>query len=31
MRALLDCGYQLGKKGYPWQKIPPGMTVTKNP
>ena len=31
MRALFDYGYQLGRKGYPWQKTPPGMTVAKNP
>ena len=31
MRALFDYGYQLGKKGYPWQKTPPGLTVTRNP
>ena len=31
MRALFDYGYQLGRKGYPWQKTPPGMTAAKNP
>lgn len=31
MRALFDYGYQLGRKGYPWQKTPPGMKVAKNP
>ncbi|MGB5062587.1 MAG: patatin-like phospholipase family protein [Candidatus Competibacter sp.] len=31
MRALFDYGYQLGKKGYPWQKAPPGLTMPKNP
>ena len=31
MRALFDYGYQLGRKGYPWQKVPPGMTVAKTP
>jgi predicted patatin/cPLA2 family phospholipase len=31
MRALFDYGYQLGKKGYPWQKVPPGLTISKNP
>jgi hypothetical protein len=25
MRALFDYGYQLGRKGYPWQKTPPGL------
>ena len=29
MRALFDYGYQLGRKGYSWQKAPPGMKVTK--
>lgn len=29
MRALFDYGYQLGRKGYPWQKAPPGMKVAK--
>ena len=29
MRALFDYGYQLGRKGYPWQKTPPGLTVTE--
>ncbi len=27
MRALFDYGYQLAKKGYPWQKVPPGLTA----
>ena len=27
MRALFDYGYQLAKKGYPWQKTPPGLTA----
>jgi hypothetical protein len=27
MRALFDYGYQLGRKGYPWHKTPPGFTV----
>ena len=31
MRALFDYGYQLGRKGYSWQKAPPGMKATKNP
>ncbi|MFO1372303.1 MAG: patatin-like phospholipase family protein [Candidatus Competibacteraceae bacterium] len=31
MRALFDYGYQLGRKGYPWQKNPPGLAVTKTP
>jgi hypothetical protein len=29
MRALFDYGYQLGQKGYPWHKAPPGLTVVK--
>jgi len=29
MRALFDYGYQLGRKGYAWQKAPPGMKVAK--
>jgi hypothetical protein len=29
MRALFDYGYQLGRKGYPWQKVPPGFTAAK--
>jgi predicted acylesterase/phospholipase RssA len=24
MNALYDYGYELGKNGYPWQKVPPG-------
>jgi hypothetical protein len=31
MRALFDYGYQLGKKGYPWRKAPPGLTADKRP
>lgn len=31
MRALFDYGYQLAKKGYPWQKAPPGMKVVTIP
>jgi predicted patatin/cPLA2 family phospholipase len=31
MRALFDYGYQLGRKGYPWQKTPPGLTATRSP
>ncbi len=31
MRALFDYGYQLGRKGYPWEKAPPGLTATRNP
>jgi len=27
MRALYDYGYQLARKGYPWRKVPPGMTA----
>ena len=30
MRALFDYGYQLGRKGYSWQKTPPGMTAAKD-
>jgi hypothetical protein len=26
MRQLFDYGYQLARKGYPWQKFPPGYT-----
>lgn len=26
MRKLFDYGYQQGKKGYPWEKYPPGFT-----
>ena len=29
MRVLFDYGYQLGRKGYPWQKTPPGLVATK--
>ena len=25
MQALFDYGYQLGRKGYPWKKAPPGL------
>jgi len=28
MRKLFDYGYQLGVKGYPWHKTPPGYTHT---
>ena len=31
MRALFDYGYQLGKKGYPWQKVPPGLAEDERP
>ena len=31
MRALFDYGYQLGRKSYPWQKTPPGLTATRSP
>ena len=31
MRALFDYGYQLARKGYPWQKVPPGLKAAKNP
>lgn len=31
MRKLFDYGYQLGVKGYPWQKTPPGYTSAVNP
>jgi hypothetical protein len=24
MNALYDYGYELGRNGYPWQKVPPG-------
>ncbi|MCB1822486.1 MAG: patatin family protein, partial [Candidatus Competibacteraceae bacterium] len=27
MQALFDYGYALGRKGYPWRKTPPGLTV----
>jgi len=30
MQALFDYGYQLGRKGYPWRKAPPGLAVSKN-
>jgi predicted acylesterase/phospholipase RssA len=30
MQALFDYGYQLGRKGYPWHKTPPGLTVAKS-
>ncbi len=26
MRKLFDHGYKLARKGYPWQKYPPGFT-----
>ncbi len=31
MRALFDYGYQLARKGYPWQKTPPGLAAARNP
>ena len=31
MRALFDYGYQLGRKGYPWRKAPPGLTAAERP
>jgi hypothetical protein len=31
MKALFDYGYQLGRKGYPWHKAPPGLTVDESP
>lgn len=31
MRKLFDYGYQLGVKGYPWQKTPPGYPAAVNP
>ncbi len=31
MRALFDYGRQLGRKGYPWHKAPPGLTAEKRP
>ena len=31
MRALFDYGYQLGRRGYPWRKAPPGLTATRSP
>jgi hypothetical protein len=31
MRALFDYGYQLGRKGHPWRKTPPGLTAARNP
>lgn len=27
MRALFDYGYRLARKGYPWQKAPPGIAA----
>jgi hypothetical protein len=27
MRKLFDLGYQMGRDGYPWQKIPPGYEI----
>jgi hypothetical protein len=30
MRALFDYGYRLGKNGYPWQKVPPGLAAIQN-
>jgi hypothetical protein len=29
MRQLFDLGYDLGKKGYPWSKTPPGYVGTQ--
>lgn len=31
MRALFDYGYQMGRKGYPWYKTPPGLTAAQRP
>lgn len=31
MRTLFDYGYQLGRKGYLWQKVPPGLAAANNP
>ena len=31
MKALFEYGYQLARKGYPWQKTPPGLVVSKSP
>ena len=31
MRTLFDYGYQLARKGYPWQKVPPGLKAAKTP
>ncbi|MEZ5583707.1 MAG: hypothetical protein R3F37_13985 [Candidatus Competibacteraceae bacterium] len=31
MNALFDYGYQLGRRSYPWRKVPPGLTVTETP
>jgi hypothetical protein len=30
MQALFEYGYELGRKGYTWQKTPPGLTVSNN-
>jgi hypothetical protein len=27
MKALYETGYELGRKGYPWAKSPPGLSV----
>ncbi|HJS33701.1 MAG TPA: patatin-like phospholipase family protein [Alphaproteobacteria bacterium] len=27
MRSLFDHGYRLARPGYPWQKVPPGLTA----
>jgi predicted acylesterase/phospholipase RssA len=29
MKALFDYGYELGSRGYPWKKTPPGMEEPK--
>ena len=29
MRKLYDLGYEMAKKGYPWQKYPPGYLVSE--
>jgi hypothetical protein len=31
VRALFEYGYQLGRRGYPWRKAPPGLAVGENP
>ena len=31
MNALFDYGYKLGRKGYPWQKLPPGFAQLQAP
>ena len=30
MNILFETGYNLGKSGYPWQKVPPGFIPEKN-